>query len=50
MGNKTEAAVMAIIAFVAVVAAVALYLDWQNCKESGGVSVRGILWMECIKR
>lgn len=41
-------AVVAILAIPAVVV-VGLYTTWSECKAAGGVTLRGLVWLECIK-
>lgn len=47
--KKLEAAVIGIVAVFVVVALIGVYSTWSNCKAAGGVTVRGLFGLECIR-
>ena len=40
---------LAVIVLVAVVCLIGAYSTWSKCKSEGGITVRGLFGLECIK-
>lgn len=53
-GNKMKkwAGYVAITVFVIVLLStwVAIYTTWRDCSSTGGTTVRGLFWLECINQ
>ena len=50
MGKLLERLAIVLVVAFAAIACVGLYVQWQDCKDSGGVAVRGMFGVECMKR
>ena len=50
MAKLFERIVVALIIFFVAAAVIGIYVTWSACDESGGVAVRGMFGIECMKR
>lgn len=50
MEKWIERIAIALVAIFMVVACIGIYATWRQCQDIGGVAVRGIFGLECIKR
>ena len=50
MHKWLERIAIALIAAFAAIALLGLYVQWSDCKDAGGLPVRGVFGLECIAR
>lgn len=47
--TKIERAAAAVAVVIVAVVCVGMYATWRDCSAAGGVTVRGLFGLECIK-